>query len=81
MHRFFVDPAVLTADRFPLPAVISRQVTRVLRLREGEELMLLDGDGGEVRCRLEGGDCVVLARQRAGGEPKHHLSVWQALLK
>jgi 16S rRNA (uracil1498-N3)-methyltransferase len=56
-------------------------VTRVLRLRDGDEITLLDGIGGELRCRLEGGDCVVLARGVAGGEPSHHLTVWQALLK
>jgi 16S rRNA (uracil1498-N3)-methyltransferase len=56
-------------------------VTRVLRLRDGDEITLLDGLGGEVRCRLEGGDCVVLERGDAGGEPQHQLTVWQALLK
>jgi 16S rRNA (uracil1498-N3)-methyltransferase len=79
--RFFVEPAALAIDRFAVPEAIAHQVTRVLRLRDGDEITLLDGLGGEVQCRLEGGDCVVIERRLAGGEPTHQLSVWQALLK
>ena len=81
MHRFFVEPSVIVAERFPIPPGVARQVTRVLRLRDGDEITLLDSLGGEVRCRLQGGDCVVLERRTAGGEPAHQLTVWQGLLK
>jgi 16S rRNA (uracil1498-N3)-methyltransferase len=81
VHRFFVDPASVAGDRFALPAEIAHQVTRVLRLRDNEEIVLLDGLGAEVRCVLEGADCVVVARGVAAGEPQHQLTVWQALLK
>ncbi len=81
MHRFFVSPSAIAGGSFPIPAGIAHQVARVLRLRDGDEITLLDGLGGEVRCRLAGGDCVVLTRGTAGGEPKHQLAVWQALLK
>ncbi|MDH4334719.1 MAG: 16S rRNA (uracil(1498)-N(3))-methyltransferase [Chloroflexota bacterium] len=81
LHRFFVDPEALAGDRFPLPAGITHQVTRVLRLRNGDELLLLDGLGGEVQARLEGGNCVVVARGTAAGEATHQLTVWQALLR
>lgn len=81
MHRFFVEPADLAGERFTLPPTVAHQVVRVLRLRDGEEITLLDGLGSQVRCRLDGGDCVVLARGAAGGEPSHQLTVWQALLK
>ena len=81
MHRFFVEPAAMAADRFPIPPAITHQVTRVLRLADGNQLVLLDGLGIEVRCRLEGGNCVVLERVEATGEPNHRLTVWQALLK
>jgi 16S rRNA (uracil1498-N3)-methyltransferase len=81
VHRFFVDPAAMAAERFPLPASIAHQVRRVLRLGDGEEIALLDGLGGQLRCRLEGGDCLVLERVDASGEPNHQLTVWQALLK
>jgi 16S rRNA (uracil1498-N3)-methyltransferase len=81
MHRFFVDPTTTAGERFAVPASVAHQVTHVLRLREGDEITLLDGLGGELRCRLEGAECVVVARAVAGGEPSHQLIVWQALLK
>lgn len=81
MHRFFVDSTATTGARFPLPASIAHQVLSVLRLRDGAEVTLLDGLGGSLRCRLEGGDCLVMERGSAGGEPNHKVKVWQALLK
>jgi 16S rRNA (uracil1498-N3)-methyltransferase len=80
-HRFFVEPAAMAGERFPLPPSIAHQVQRVLRLRDGDEIVLLDGAGEEARCRLESGACVVESRGPAGGEPRHRLTVWQALLR
>ena len=81
VHRFFVAPADAQGDRFPLPGSIERQVLRVLRLRDGDRLVLLTGDGQEALCRLDGGACVVERRGPAGGEPAHRLTIVQALLK
>jgi 16S rRNA (uracil1498-N3)-methyltransferase len=81
IHRFFVDPAAIIGDRFPIPPPVAHQVTRVLRLRDGDELILLAGDGDEVRCRLEGDGLVVIGRGPSSGEPRHRLTVAQALLK
>ena len=81
MHRFFVQPALMAGERFPVPPAIAHQLTRVLRLRDGDEVTLLDGLGQEARCRLDGGNCVVVERGEAAGEPTHQLMVWQALLK
>lgn len=81
LHRFFVDPAQASGDRFPIPAAIERQVRTVLRLREGDRIVVLTGDGTEAVCRLEGAECVVEERRPSPGEPRHRLSVVQALLK
>jgi len=82
VHRFFVEPAQMEGDRFPLPASIEHQVTRVLRLRDGDVIVLLDGRGVEARCRLEAeGSLTVLDRGAAGGEPRHRLTICQAVLK
>jgi len=80
-HRFFVDPGSTAGDRFPLPASIVHQVTRVLRLGDGAEIVLLEGDGQETRCRLERDALVVVERAPSAGEPRHRLTVAQALLK
>jgi 16S rRNA (uracil1498-N3)-methyltransferase len=81
VHRFFVDPATMAGERFPIPSPIAHQVLRVLRLQDGDEITLLDGLGSQVRCSLDDVACVVLERSAAGGEPTHRLTVWQALLK
>ena len=81
VHRFFVAPEAMAGDRFPLPGEISRQVTRVLRLRDDDHLMLLDGEGEAVTVRLNHGECVVESRGPASGEPRLRLTVWQALLR
>lgn len=81
LHRFFVAPGEAAGDRFVLPASIARQVRTVLRLRDGERIVLLTGDGAEAFCRLEGEACVVEERRPAAGEPSHRLTVVQALLK
>ena len=80
-HRFFVDPGTVTGERFGLPESIKHQVTRVLRLRDGAELVVLEGDGQETRCRLEGDALIVLERGPSAGEPRHRLTLAQALLK
>jgi 16S rRNA (uracil1498-N3)-methyltransferase len=81
LHRFFVAPDAAAAERFAIPAAIVRQVRTVLRLRDGERIVLLTGDGAELVCRLDGGTCVVEQRRPAAGEPAHRLTVVQALLK
>ena len=81
LHRFFVTPHEMAGDRFALPPSLAHQVTRVLRLREGDRLDLLDGRGEEATVRLAGTECVVEQRGPAGGEPAHRLTVWQALLR
>lgn len=80
-HRFFVEPGTAAGERFALPDAIAHQVTHVLRLRDGDEIMLLEGDGLEVRCRLGAGGLDVVSRNPALGEPRHRLTVAQALLK
>lgn len=80
LHRFFVAPDAMAGTRFPVPDEIAHQVQRVLRLRDGDRFVLLDGRGEAATVRLAG-DCVVEERGLAGGEPAHRLTVWQALLR
>ena len=81
LHRFFVPPEDADGDRFAVPPSIERQVRSVLRLRDGDRIVLLTGDGNEMVCILEGDACVVEDRRPAPGEPLHRLRVVQALLK
>lgn len=79
--RFFVAPGTVSGPRFPLPGELEHQVRRVLRIPDGGELIVLEGDGHEIRCRLAGEWCEVLERRPSAGEPRHRLTIWQALLK
>jgi 16S rRNA (uracil1498-N3)-methyltransferase len=81
LHRFFVEPAAMVGERFPVPAAIDQQVRRVLRLEDGDRIMLLPNDGTAALCLLEDGDCVVEERSSVASEPRHRLTVVQALLK
>ncbi|HET8776554.1 MAG TPA: RsmE family RNA methyltransferase [Candidatus Limnocylindria bacterium] len=81
LHRFFVAEGEMAGERFPLPESIARQVRTVLRLGDGDRLVLLPGDGSAARCRLDGDECVVEERTAVESEPGHRLTVVQALLK
>ena len=52
MHRFFVAPEMLRADRVTLTGAQARQIATVLRLRAGEEIALV-ADGAEAVVALE----------------------------
>jgi 16S rRNA (uracil1498-N3)-methyltransferase len=81
IHRFFVPPEDVDGERFPIPPSIAHQVRTVLRLGDGDRIVLLTGDGNEAACRILGGECVVEERRPATGEPSHRLTIAQALLK
>jgi 16S rRNA (uracil1498-N3)-methyltransferase len=81
LHRFFVRPDEMAGERFPLPGEVGYQVLRVLRMRDGDRFVLLDGNGEAATVRLAGDECLVDERGPAGGEPAHRLTVWQALLR
>ncbi len=81
LHRFFVAPEDVAADRFPLPASIERQVRAVLRLNDGDHLVLLADDGTQALCRMDGSECVVEERGPVASEPRHRLTIVQGLLK
>lgn len=81
LHRFFVEPAEMEGERFPLPSAVERQVRSVLRLGHGDRIVLLPGDGSEALCRIDQDECVVEERNANAAEPRHRLTVVQAMLK
>jgi 16S rRNA (uracil1498-N3)-methyltransferase len=52
MHRFFVAPEALRADRVTLTGAQARQIATVLRLRAGDEIALV-ADGAQAVVTLE----------------------------
>lgn len=89
MHRFFVEPELIARMSFGLLALegaIAHQVANVLRLRGGDEILLLDNAGGEYRVRLERVERKMIVvrfieSQPAAGEPQTQITLYQSLLK
>lgn len=50
--RFFLDAEFLLGESVPLPARVAHHARQVLRLRDGDEITLINGRGGEFRARL-----------------------------
>jgi 16S rRNA (uracil1498-N3)-methyltransferase len=85
MHRFFVPNDTLRDKQVRLTGEVAHQVSRVLRMRPGDEVVLLDGLGYEYRVRLGefGKDEVmglVTAKTRGLAEPAHALDLYLSLL-
>jgi 16S rRNA (uracil1498-N3)-methyltransferase len=84
-HRFFLPPDSFDGSSVRFPPEVARQVSRVLRLAAGDEVIALDGSGAEYVVRLTStgtetcGDVVTRAETMA--EPSHLLTLYAALLK
>jgi len=86
MHRFFVSPQAFASHPVILTGDQAHQIRRVLRLRLGERVTLMDGQGyayeaalialGESDARFQ-----VVQRQPAPSEPRTRITLYQAVLK
>lgn len=53
MHRFFVNRESIIADHVKIAGDDAEQIRKVLRLKEGEEIAVLDGQGWEYKVQLD----------------------------
>lgn len=86
MHRFFVPPDTISGEEVRLGGDLAHQIVRVLRLRRGERVVLLNSRREEYDVELleVGAEQVtgrVVARRDASREPVVHLTLGLALLK
>ncbi len=86
MHRFFVSPEHIQGPHVRFSEEQVHQIGRVLRMRPGDHVIVLDDQGWEYDVRLERltryeVEGRVLARRPATGEPRVRLTLYQALLK
>lgn len=56
MHRFFVKPEQLNTDSPEITGGDYNHIRNVLRMKQGEELLLSDGSGKEYLCQITGYD-------------------------
>jgi 16S rRNA (uracil1498-N3)-methyltransferase len=86
MQRFFVPPEWLQNDRARIQGPTAHQIGRVLRLRPGDHIALLDDSGIEYVAELERVTPAevtarVIERFRPASEPPFNLALYQALPK
>ena len=86
-HRFFVAPQMLLGRMAKIedPEIV-KQISKVLRLQIGEEIILLDGDGFEYVVRLlkinsKEVQGEILKRHTNPNEPLLKITLFQALIK
>lgn len=82
--RFFVEQPLAVDARIALPAAVAHHARTVLRLRDGDPIVLFNGSGGEYRARLAaGGPAGALHAELIGfdpieREPSLHVTLIQA---
>ncbi len=82
----YAPPSFVEGDRLRLPEEEARHAVRVLRRRAGDEVVVVDGEGGWYRVRLDRvnkkhASGVILERRINVGEPDYDLTVGIAVLK
>ena len=86
MHRFFVPPQTIRDDVVRFDPATAHQLHRVLRMRPGQHILVLDNRGFEYDVELVAlekrrAQGRIHARRPATGEPPFRLTLYQALLK
>lgn len=86
-HRFFIDPrAVQGRFAYIEDALTCGQIAKVLRLKSGDEVVLLDGLGFEYAARLVSvgarkAHAEIIHRQMNKNEPELKIALYQSLVK
>jgi 16S rRNA (uracil1498-N3)-methyltransferase len=86
MHRFFVPPDWLEADRITIVGSLVHQMRNVLRLKPGDHIVVLDNSGWEreveiARVGKEHVSGQVVDKRLASGEPRTKITLYQGVLK
>ena len=86
MHRFFVPPDWLRSEEAVLVGPTVHQIRNVLRLKAGEEIMVLDNSGWQHRIHLTLVDREevrgrIVQKTLAPSEPRTKITLYQAVLK
>ncbi|MHC4844399.1 MAG: RsmE family RNA methyltransferase [Planctomycetota bacterium] len=85
MHRFFVEKSSFEGDEVVLKEKQVHQVHNVLRMKEGDHIVVLDNTGFEYEVELLNvtkGKVTgkIIEKRLSAGEPKARLTLYQSLL-
>lgn len=83
-HRFFIDPKAVKSDKVFLHKEAAKQITKVLRLKMGDKIVVLDNSGFEYLVRLDeiiSGQVIgsIIKKKKNTTEPKIFITLYQAL--
>ncbi len=86
MRRFFTQAIPKIGEGFVLSGDEARHILTVLRMKAGDELLLVSGDGTEYLAKIDGYDrdeitLSILAKQECSAEPKLEVTLFQCLPK
>jgi len=86
MHRFFVQREAITENRVALEGEQARQITRVLRLKSGDHIIVLDNTGYEYETEIaevsaELVDGKITEKRKGNGEPAVSVMLFQSVMK
>ena len=86
MHRFFVPPESIKDKRASLRGPVVHQIRDVLRMRSGEEIILLDNSGAAYQVKIEAVDPDlvrgrVTEKWKLDTEPRTKITLYQGMLK
>lgn len=86
MHRFFLSPGSLAGNEISLPPEVTHQLARVLRLRRGDHIVVLDDSGWQAEAQLvhltaRSARARLLERTLVTTEPRLQVVLYQAVLK
>ncbi len=86
VHRFFLPPDAIREGQVHFPETTARQIVHVLRLRPGDVVAVLDGQGALYRVALKHVDREMVLGQVTGqeaatGEPRMAVTLYASLIK
>lgn len=86
MYHFFVEPSQVHGDQIEILGGDVNHIRNVLRMREGEALLVSDGYGNEYRCRIQDfAECLIQVRveekRRVESELSSRITLFQCLPK
>lgn len=86
LHRFFVPPEWFQGERVEVTGPLSHQIRNVLRLKPGDQVILLDNSGWEYQVELSKASREqvtghIVQKSLAASEPRTKITLYQSLLK
>ena len=86
MHRFFVPASWIRGNEVAISGPQAHQIARVLRMRPGDKMIVLDNSGWEIHTRLTQVEQnavkgEVIRRRLSAAEPRTKISLYQGVLK